>query len=182
MAFSPLGRTSAEQRGAAIFTSSKYPTIIGSLNRTSTRIFLSGLFGSYLFSMQIYWSILRHNCRKAKFIAHPGYQGEMAWGSRMGIPLGLFRIFSKRRYSQLKVHHRRQFCLRCRWYRWRTLTCEYLREFFEKNWDGPNRMLWGWGETDSWKKPEAKNLVTLSLSNAYFSCNLYFSDKETVWT
>ncbi len=24
-------------------------------------------------------------------------------------------------------------------------------------------VLWGWGETDSWKKPEAKNLVTLSL-------------------
>ncbi len=26
-----------------------------------------------------------------------------------------------------------------------------------------NGILWGWGETDSWKKPEAKNLVTLSL-------------------
>ncbi len=28
---------------------------------------------------------------------------------------------------------------------------------------GPNGLLWGWGETESWKKPEAKNLVTLSL-------------------
>jgi hypothetical protein len=37
--------------------------------------------------------------------------------------------------------------------RWCTLTCEYL----------PNGILWGWGETDSLKKPEAKHLVTLSL-------------------
>jgi hypothetical protein len=34
---------------------------------------------------------------------------------------------------------------------------------FEKNRSYPNRILWGWGETDSWKKQEAKNLVTLSL-------------------
>ncbi len=34
---------------------------------------------------------------------------------------------------------------------------------FEKNRNGPNAILWGWGETDSSKKPEAKNLVTLSL-------------------
>ncbi len=34
---------------------------------------------------------------------------------------------------------------------------------FEKNRNGPNGILWGWGETDWWKKPEAKNLVTLSL-------------------
>ncbi len=33
---------------------------------------------------------------------------------------------------------------------------------FEKIWNGPNWILWGWRETDSWKKPEAKNLVTLS--------------------
>ncbi len=38
-------------------------------------------------------------------------------------------------------------CHRCRWHRWQTLSCEYLR----------------WEETDSWKEPEAKNLVTLSL-------------------
>jgi hypothetical protein len=36
---------------------------------------------------------------------------------------------------------------------------------FQKNskrsyWD---TVHWGWGETDSWKKPEAKNLLTLSL-------------------
>ncbi len=34
---------------------------------------------------------------------------------------------------------------------------------FEKIRKGLNGILWGWGETDSWKKPEAKNLVTLSL-------------------
>ncbi len=33
----------------------------------------------------------------------------------------------------------------------------------EKIRNGPNGILWGWGETDSQKKPEAKNLVTLSL-------------------
>ncbi len=33
----------------------------------------------------------------------------------------------------------------------------------EKIRNSPNRILWGWGETDWWKKPEAKNLVTLSL-------------------
>jgi hypothetical protein len=27
---------------------------------------------------------------------------------------------------------------------------------------GPNGILWGWEETDSKKKPQAKNLVTLS--------------------
>ena len=34
---------------------------------------------------------------------------------------------------------------------------------FEKIRNGLNGILWGWGENDSWKKPEAKNLVTLSL-------------------
>ncbi len=34
---------------------------------------------------------------------------------------------------------------------------------FKKILNGPNGILWGWGETDAWKKPEAKNLVTLSL-------------------
>ncbi len=29
-------------------------------------------------------------------------------------------------------------------------------------WNGPNGILRGWGETDSWKKPVTKNLVTLS--------------------
>jgi hypothetical protein len=34
---------------------------------------------------------------------------------------------------------------------------------FEKIRNVSNAILWGWGETDSSKKPEAKNLVTLSL-------------------
>jgi hypothetical protein len=35
--------------------------------------------------------------------------------------------------------------------------------FFKKIQNGPKVILWGWGETDSWQKQEAKNLVTLSL-------------------
>ena len=34
---------------------------------------------------------------------------------------------------------------------------------FKKNWNDPNVIFRGLGEGDSWKKPEAKNLVTLSL-------------------
>ncbi len=37
---------------------------------------------------------------------------------------------------------------------------------FEKIWNGLNGILWGWGETDSRKKPEAKNHVTLSFKVA----------------
>ncbi len=55
-----------------------------------------------------------------------------------------------------------QICRRCRWYRWCTLTCKYIR-IFEKIWNGPNGDTLGLGETNSWKKPEAKNLMTLSL-------------------
>ncbi len=47
--------------------------------------------------------------------------------------------------------------------RWQTLSWEYLREFLKKIRNDPNGILWGLGETDSWKKPEVKNLVTLSL-------------------
>jgi hypothetical protein len=35
---------------------------------------------------------------------------------------------------------------------------------FGKILNGLNGILWGWGETDSWKEPEAKKLVALSLS------------------
>ncbi len=34
---------------------------------------------------------------------------------------------------------------------------------FEKIRNNPNGILRGLGETDSWKKPDVKNLVTLSL-------------------
>ncbi len=34
---------------------------------------------------------------------------------------------------------------------------------FEKNWNGRNGILRGLGETDSWKKPDVEDLVTLSL-------------------
>jgi hypothetical protein len=32
--------------------------------------------------------------------------------------------------------------------RWSNLSCEYLREFSKKIRNGPNGILWGWGETD----------------------------------
>ncbi len=62
-------------------------------------------------------------------------------------------------------------CHRCRWHRWSTLICEYLREFFEKIRNGPNGILWGWGETDWWKKTRSKKTRdTVPLS--------YLSQKE----
>jgi hypothetical protein len=39
----------------------------------------------------------------------------------------------------------------------------WILKFTKKNWNGPNGILWDWGEIDSWKKPEVENLVTLSL-------------------
>jgi hypothetical protein len=93
-----------------------------------------------------------------------------SWISFPQAPEYTFRAVSNffknsRRNSQLKVDqrchcHRWQICHRWRWYRWFTLTWEYL---CEKIWNGPNWILWGWGGTDSWKKLEAKNLMTLSL-------------------
>ncbi len=59
-----------------------------------------------------------------------------------------------------------KICRRCRWYRWWTLTCEYLREFSGKNQNDPSVIFKGLEEADSWKKPEAKNLVSLSLKIA----------------
>ncbi len=62
------------------------------------------------------------------------------------------------RYQQ----HQRN-CHRCRWKRWFTLTCKYLREFSQKF----ETVLMGYSEAGGklihGKKPEAKNLVTLSL-------------------
>ncbi len=51
---------------------------------------------------------------------------------------------------------------RCRWHQWCTLTCEYLREFSKKFEMILMLFSGAWGK---WfmKKPEAKNLVTLSL-------------------
>ncbi len=81
-----------------------------------------------------------------------------------------------------------KICRRCRWYRWQIChRCRWYRQaagvvdiggkfatgvnlelrisprIFEKIRNGPNGILRGLGETDSWKKPVAKNLVTLSL-------------------
>jgi hypothetical protein len=53
------------------------------------------------------------------------------------------------------------YCHRCQRHLWCTLSCEYLREFLNKFKTVLNGILWGWGEIDSWKKPEVENLVTL---------------------
>jgi hypothetical protein len=50
----------------------------------------------------------------------------------------------------------------CQRHWWCTLSFEYLREF-SKIRNSPNGIIRGFGKTDLWKKPEAKNLVTLSL-------------------
>ncbi len=44
---------------------------------------------------------------------------------------------------------------------------------FEKVRNSLNGILWGGGETDSWKKPEAKNLVTLSLKGERVAAGSY---------
>jgi hypothetical protein len=36
-------------------------------------------------------------------------------------------------------------------------------QIFEKIWNGLNEIFWDGGENDSWKEPEEKNLLTLSL-------------------
>jgi hypothetical protein len=43
------------------------------------------------------------------------------------------------------------------------LALQISPQIFEKIQNGSDGILWGWGETDSWKKPEEKNLVTQSL-------------------
>ncbi len=61
---------------------------------------------------------------------------------------------------------------RCCWYRWEFTGVvdtsgppwfASISANFRKNSKQFNGILWGWGETDSWKKPEAKNLLTLYL-------------------
>ncbi len=65
-------------------------------------------------------------------------------------------------------------CHWCRWHRWCTLTCDYLREFSQKIQNDPNVIIRGLGEGDSWKKPEAKILMTLSLYTGFSPLKLPF--------
>ncbi len=46
---------------------------------------------------------------------------------------------------------------------------------FEKCRNDPDVIFWGLGKDDSWKKPEAKNLVTLSLSLTVHVYSLFIS-------
>ncbi len=52
-------------------------------------------------------------------------------------------------------------CYWCQRHGWCTLSCKYLHKFLQKFWNGPNGILRSLGETDSWKKPEVKNLEAL---------------------
>ncbi len=63
-----------------------------------------------------------------------------------------FRIFTKSppRYWQLKAHHR------CRWYRWCTLTCEYLFEFSKNFENAPFVIVRGLEEDYLWKNLKQK--------------------------
>ena len=62
------------------------------------------------------------------------------------------------KFADLKKHMRGrpplQICYRCQRYLW---------QIIEQIWNDPNEILRDLGETDSWKKPEVKNLVALPL-------------------
>jgi hypothetical protein len=51
----------------------------------------------------------------------------------------------------------------CQRHRWCTLSCEYLCKFAKKFETALKGIFRGSGKSDSWKKPEVKNLVALSL-------------------
>ncbi len=73
-------------------------------------------------------------------------------------------------------------CHRCRWHRWQTLSCEYLREFSKKFRYDPNGIFRGMGETDSWKKPEVENLMTVPLISNFFAWPSFFVGSGTKMT
>jgi hypothetical protein len=131
-----------------------------------------------------------------------GFFHESVSPKPLSIPPGPFRIFSKiaeifaaqggkwKKSSIIKVliilighlgevelTYRYIFAfkltLRSHWYC--TFTCENLRKFSKKS-KRSIEILWGWEKTDSWIKPEEKNLVTLSLYHnfAIISCRIYF--------
>ncbi len=83
------------------------------------------------------------------------------------------------RYSQLKVHrcrwHLWQICYRCHWYRWCTLTCEYLPEF-SKNSKWPLCYFQGPKQKISWH-------CSFKIKNAHFAldCLKYCSIKVKNW-
>ncbi len=49
-----------------------------------------------------------------------------------------------------------RFPFLCQWQRWCTLSCDYLRKFKKKIWNGPNSILRGLEETYSWKTLKSK--------------------------
>ncbi len=93
------------------------------------------------------------------------------------------------RYSQLKVHRRS-------WHRWQNfppvsltpvvnLDLRISPRIFKKVRTDPNVISRGLGEDNSWKKPEERNLVTLSLqeknAQSVLDCLKYCSIKVNNW-
>jgi hypothetical protein len=94
-----------------------------------------------------------------------------------------------RRYWQLKVNHRchnttetgGKICRRCRWYRWSTFSCEYLREISKKFETALIVFSGAWGklihekkqkQKISWHCPFNHVFVFLKLLLAHGSCFL----------
>ncbi len=55
------------------------------------------------------------------------------------------------------------------------------QRIFEKIRNGPNGILWGWGETDWWKKPEAKKSRDTVPLITFFSSEKRKLDVEYTW-
>ncbi len=65
----------------------------------------------------------------------------------------------------IKNFLKKDYFHRCRWHQWQTFSCEYLREIR----NGPNGIIRGLGETDSWKKTRSKkSRDTVPLKTATF--------------
>ncbi len=69
--------------------------------------------------------------------------------------------------TKLQTEYEKKFYLkififfrRCRWHRWQTFICDYLREVSQKICNHANGILRGSMDTDLWKKPEVENLVS----------------------
>jgi hypothetical protein len=59
-------------------------------------------------------------------------------------------------------------------------TLSYCDTIFEKIRNGPNELLWGWGETDSWKDQKQKLCDTVPLKRQRTKSSLTFGNNRTV--
>jgi hypothetical protein len=112
-------------------------------------------------------------------------KGTVPWGFRhqnffinqfppkpLSLPLGLFRIFTSVKFAT-GINNTSgtggKICHRCRWYRWCTLTCEYLREF-AKNFEMALMLFSG-----AWTKMiHERNLKQKVSWHCPFKYNIYY--------